>query len=161
MKCIYNEVCTEEVLLELQSVDAQREGYVTRIEWYRDRYLGLAKTFVVKSDDDKNLGYAVIVGTNPDVYEIIKNGYISGDYSLSPRAYMAARDRTKNLYMVVSVVDDDFTAEKELIEPMKNMVAGSTVVCIVNDYKFVSQFQINQSSRTMSEVTDAVELMIG
>ena len=44
---------------------------------------------------------------------------------------------------------------------MKNMVAGSTVVCIVNDYKFVSQFQINQSSRTMSEVTDAVELMIG
>ena len=114
MKCVYNEVCTEEVLLDLQSVDAQREGYVTRIEWYRDRYLGLAKTFVIKSDDDRNLGYAVIVGMNHDVYEIIKNGYISGDYSLSPRAYMAARDLTKNLYMVVSVIDDDFTAEKEL-----------------------------------------------
>lgn len=144
----------------MKAIDTEVYGFVTEIEWYRYRYLGTAKALVVSDDSGVVVGYAAFVGLKPKAYRLMREGYISGDFSLSPKAYTTARDSKGKIYMSITVSCDDPNSEKLMVEALKTSGIRCSVLCIVEDYSLIGKFQIGSTVRTMSGKTEVAEVFI-
>ena len=154
------EICTEKTLDIMKAIDTEVYGFVTEIEWYRDRYLGTAKVLVVSNDNGVVVGYAAFVGLKTKAYKLMREGYISGDFSLSPKAYTTARDSKGKIYLSITISGDDSSSEKLMVEALKTSGICCSVLCIVEDYSLISKFQIGATVRTMSGTTEVAEVFI-
>lgn len=84
-------VGTENVSIGLlkEIIKLDKIGYLedtAPLEWYKERYSEI-ETIVVARKKGVLKGYCCITGIDKDIYEVILKGLLTGDYSISPKAF--------------------------------------------------------------------------
>lgn len=90
---------------EIRQMDVDTYGGLSNycnIGWYLENYGNLEWITTLRDPYGSLRGYFCIVGMSDVIFEAMKAGYLRGDYSLSPRAFLPLKETNK--FYIASVI---------------------------------------------------------
>lgn len=92
---------------EIQKLDM--EAFLTEevnMDWYLNNYSKLEWIATARCDGEL-IGYRIVTGLVGTAFQMIKQGLLSGDYSLSHRSYLPV-SKTNQIYLAATAVSPKF-----------------------------------------------------
>lgn len=77
------------------------------VDWYMNNYKKLEWIAVARDPQGEMIGYKIIAGLTQHIFEAIKMGLLSGDYSISHRSYLGLFE-TNKIYMASTAIKPNY-----------------------------------------------------
>ena len=90
---------TRETLEEIRKIDLEFYPNIGLIDWYLSRYKPWHSAFVAM-DNEKMIGYFVVMPVRKELYDAILNGVLVDDLGINPNMYL----KESEYYYAVSIV---------------------------------------------------------